>query len=121
MTDDTHSTTPDVDVELPLPPRRRHPRPAGPSRAAEATTAATTIILALLALIFHPDVMSLAPPLPTTAFWILLAVFQLAAFDVAVRSLRGWDLWMPTFMIVCLGGGATIIAIALAYLSNTPA
>jgi hypothetical protein len=119
MIDDTHQTAPDADLELPLPSRRRHPRFAGPSRVTEITIAAATIILALLGLIFYPDVMSLAPPLPTAAFWTLMAVFHLSAFDVAVRALRGWDLWLPALVIVCLGGGATIVAIALAYLSST--
>ncbi|WP_433241465.1 hypothetical protein ACQPYK_36270 [Streptosporangium sp. CA-135522] len=118
MTDDPRSSPSGSDVEMPLPPRRRGPRPAAPSRAREITNAAATIFLALLGLIFYPDLMTLAPPLPTAAFWILLAVFHLAAADVAARSIRGRHLWTPTVVIVCVGGGATIVAITLAYLSN---
>lgn len=117
MTDETPETTLD-DVELPLPARRRDPRPAGPGRAREITNAITAITVALLGLIFHPDVMSLIPPLLPAQFWVLLVVFHLAALDVVVRSIRGQHLWTPTVMIVCVGGGVTIVAIALAYLSG---
>ncbi|WP_433363890.1 hypothetical protein [Streptosporangium sp. CA-115845] len=118
MADDAPQTPLDDDIELPLPARRRTPRFAGPSRSREITNATITIIVALLGLIFYPDLMSLAPPLQPAQFWILLAVFHLAALDVAVRSIRGQHLRTPTVMIVCMGGGVTIVAIALAHLSG---
>jgi len=121
MADDTPTPLPGEDIELPLPAQQQPPRFAGPSRATEVTTAITTITAALIALIFHPDLMSLAPPLPPALFWVALVVFQLSALDVAVRSIRGWSLWTPTVMIVCVGGGATVIAIALAHLSDVVA
>jgi hypothetical protein len=118
MADDAPDATLNNDLEMPLPAQRRGPRIAGPSRVKEITNAIAAIIAALLGLIFYPDLMSLAPPLRPAQFWVLLAVFHLAALDVAIRSIRGQHLWTPTIMIVCMGGGVTFVAIALAYLSG---
>ncbi|MEV0829735.1 hypothetical protein [Nonomuraea rubra] len=88
--------------------------PTGPSRTAQRVHAAAVISVGLLALIFYRAIMTLCPILPLPAFLGLLAGFWVAVADVAASSIRGREVRTLSFMIVSLGGGVTIAAIALA-------
>jgi hypothetical protein len=98
----------------PRPTPRAPLGPTAPSRTAQRVHAAIAIILGLLALIFYRAIVALLPPLPFAAILALLAGFWLGVVDVAASSLRGREVRTLSFMIVSLGGGVTIAAIALA-------
>lgn len=106
---------PPDDIDMPTRHERRVLGRTSPTRAVEITQGVLSIMVLLLALIFYPDVLSLAP-LPPYVVAALIAGVCLAAADVAACSFGGRPRRVLPTLIVLVGGGATLVAIALAAL-----
>ncbi|MBP2703491.1 hypothetical protein JOL79_06725 [Microbispora sp. RL4-1S] len=109
MIEQTPAGTPD---EAPARPGRRHLH-SRPSRAGGIVNAIMALAVALVAGAAHEQIMRLIAPLEFDAYRIGLAVVGLAAADVAARSILRLRLNPYTLMIVTVGGGVTLFALAL--------
>ncbi|MEU4228271.1 hypothetical protein AB0F17_28590 [Nonomuraea sp. NPDC026600] len=103
------------DIDMPTAGERRRLGRTRPTRARELSNMAVSIMLALAAVIFHPALVALAPVLPPWIAWVLIAAFVGAASDVAASSYAGRPTRTASTLIVTVGGGVVIAAIAISF------
>lgn len=106
---------PPDDIDMPTRHERRVLGRTSPTRAVEITQGVLSIMGLMLAVIFFSDVLSLAP-LPPYVVAALSGGFCLAVVDVAACSFGGRPRRVLPTVIVLIGGGVTLVAIALAAL-----
>lgn len=104
------------DLDMPTPGERRRLGRTRPTRRRELSNMVGSIMVALAALIVHPDLMALVPVLPRWAVAVLIAVFVGAAADVAASSYFRRPAHLVSSLIVTIGAGAVVAAIAISFL-----
>jgi hypothetical protein len=104
------------DIDMPTAGERRRLGRTRPTRLRELSNMVASIMVALAALIVHPDLMALVPVLPRWAVALLIGAFAGAAADVAASSYFGRPARLVSSMIVTIGAGAVVAAILIGFL-----
>lgn len=104
------------DIDMPTAGERRRLGRTRPTRRRELSNMVASIMVALAALIVHPDLMALVPVLPRWAVTLLIAAFVGAATDVAASSYLRRPVRLVSSLIVTIGAGAVVAAIAISFL-----